>query len=308
MPRPPRHPTDLDLLNAVRAQLAADPDISQAELRDRVGGTQSVVSAALRAALVEVGRGKAGDVATLDPRFAVLIRMPEPPAPLDLRTAVPATLGRAVAEHLMALTGVVDQVVERVHEAALAEMRREQDAAKALIEDADRRAARAETFVDSLRRETAEAEAEAERVRAEAARELGTQALKLSHLAREISDSHEARARAEEALKATMEDLSVTKRALTTAHDEQVLMTRELAVSNARVQELERHVSDLRSRLDRADAELASARSAESDARSHAASALAKLQLQGELLHGSAGRSGRIPKTSSKLKKNGNRE
>jgi predicted nucleic acid-binding Zn-ribbon protein len=284
MPRPPRHPSDLDLLNAVRAQLADDPDISQTELRARIGGTTTVVAAAMHAVYVETGRTNLGDGPELDPRFAALIRIPEPPPPLDLRTAVPAKLSQAVTDHLMALTGVVDDVITRVHEAALGAMRSESDAAKARIDASERRALRAETFVDSLRCEVAEASAETERVRTAAARDQGTRELELARLTREMTDARAAREHVEDQLKATIAELDGTRRALTTAHDERVVMARELAASNARAQELERQVTALNSRLDRTDSDLAAARAAESEARAEAAGAIAKLQVHDAML------------------------
>lgn len=157
MPRPPHHLSDLDLLTAVRA------------------------------VLIENGRLKMGDGVELDPRFAELIRVPSPPAPLDLRATIPTELAAPVAEHLAGVTETIGRVIESVQEAALAAIDREQVAAVAMIEAADRRAGRAEQYVEALRREIAEALGDAERARASSVRERADLTLEIARLTGELA-------------------------------------------------------------------------------------------------------------------------
>jgi polyhydroxyalkanoate synthesis regulator phasin len=292
MSRHPRYASDLDLLDAVRVQLATDPDISRAELRARIGGTQTVVSAAHRAALVEAGRSKPGECDSLDPRFAGLIRIPGPPPPLDLWTAVPGDLAQDATKHLATLTDVVNRTVARIHEAALEAIRVEAESGRRLIDDADRRAGRAEAFVDSLQREIAEATAETERVRARAAEEQVAQGLELARLTRELADALGRGVNAEQHLRSAVAEHDQTRAALAVANDERVVMARDLAASCARVDELERRVTELAARLERAGGDLAAARAAESESRAAAAAAMARLEVQGAVRNQTSRRRG----------------
>lgn len=275
MPRPPRHLSDADLLNAVRERLDTDPDISQAELRAAVGGTQSVVSAAMRAVLVERGRLQLHDGAAIDPRFAPLIRMPEPTAPLDLRSVLTSELTKPVSDHIAALGPAVDAVVARVHAAALDAIDNERARAASIIEAADRRADRAELYVDALRREVSEAIAETERVRSASAEEQGKQRLQVAQLERDLSEARSECARTDAAHRMTVGERDAARADLANARDKFASLDRELIAANARVQELERSVSGLTERLAQATQELAEARASEAESRASAAAARA---------------------------------
>lgn len=278
MARPPRHLSDLDLITAVRAQLAADPDVSQAEVRARIGGTQAVVSAAMRAVLIELGRMKLTDGVELDPRFASLVHLPEPPTPLDLHSAVPTELAKTVTDHLAQLSELLHAVVQSIQDAALAAMSRERADATSNIEAADRRAARAEQYVETLPRELAESVGDADRLHAAVAEREGQHTLEIARLTRELSDARTAHAHAETGRQLALVERDAANIALSGARDAAFASARDLAASEAREKGLERHLADLAARLTVAEVSLATARAAEADARATAAGALAKYE------------------------------
>ncbi len=275
MPRPRRHTSDLALLDAVRQELEADPDISHAELRSRIGGTQTMVSAAMRAALVEAGRLTLAEGEAVDPQFAHLIQMPEPPVPLDLRTAVPEQLARSATDHLDSLKNVVQSIVENIQGAAVAAMDQQRQALMAMVQSADARATRANQFMESLQREIAEVVAETERMRAVAVQERASARVEVEGLRRDLAESRDQRARDQEAQRSAIAQRDAAITELTNARQDAVTMVKELSSANARVHELEHRAADLASRLSRAEGDIAASRAAENEAREAAAAARA---------------------------------
>lgn len=275
MPRPAHHKSNEDLLNAVREEIARDPSISHYELRSRVGGAQSLVSAAMRAALFEAGRRPLGQDEELDPRFAPFIRQPEPPPELDLRFASTGSLMKELSEHALKTHDLLDSVIERIHAAALAAMDKDRADARERVALAEKRAERAQEFVDGIRCELAETVADADRARAAAAEENGRQALEITRLTRDLEEARAAQLRAEQARDGALSEREAAEIALREARNHGNTVDRDLAAAGARIQELERQVGDLGMRLTQADGERAAARAAEGDAREAAAAARA---------------------------------
>lgn len=308
MPRPPRHASPAELLDAVRQQIAADPNITQTELRARVGGTASVVAAALRAVRVEAGLMRLDAGEQLDPPFADLIRKQEPPSVLDLRAKLPREFATTVAAHLASTEAIIAELLERMQQDAVVAMDAERVDARRRVAAADARCARAEEYVEELRLAAAEAVAETERVRTASAEERGRQTVEIAVLTRSLEEARSELAHAQSERAIAVAERERVEIALRDTREQAITLGRDLAAAGARVQELERQVTDLGSRLTRADGELAAARAAETEARAAAAAAqatigaheaaIARLEEEISFLRGS--RDERVPSESRK--------
>lgn len=273
MGRPSVHDGPEALLNRVRAALDQRPEIGAVELREQIRGTQSRVSAALRAARVERGLVRLADGESLDPEFAALVRMPASPPPLDLRGTLPPDLTRGIDEALQAARSAFGRAVDAIQQAAVAQIDAAGVAAEEHVADAEARTRRSEEFNRELLREQAEATAELERVRAEAATDRERHLANIAELRRGLELAQAEQQRADEARDAALQERRSAREALEASREHAMKLDRGLAVAGARVQEFERQVADLAARLTQATAETSAARAAERDARAAAAGA-----------------------------------
>lgn len=238
----PRALGDAELLEAVRARVTEDPAIGPKALNEKMTGNFYDVRGALQAVRLERGLppllDRDGAPVPVPPALAALVRMPEPPAPLDLKRALPPTiiegiraaLDGAESRYDEALRAIQKRAVEEI-EAAAAEQQKQVAAAQAQV-------AHAESFVDGLNRRIAEIEAEGARAAAEAVQE---------------------RSKVEGMLTEVRSALQAEKAASALARSE---AEKELERQKAKTLEAKREAEEWRSRIGRAERERDDAKSA----------------------------------------------
>lgn len=291
MPRPRMH-SKAELFNAACAAVQHDAGIDHKRLRTHLkGAATSELLEALRAARYELRTDEGITRDMLDPDFAVFVtRQPDPSAAEVLNLAVAApVLRERIEQSARAFIESTFALADHVRAAGLEQATKAEATTADVIATCQRHEQETLSAVDGLRAEAAEARAETASVREELnaqvavltrAVEDGKTVLHAADAARARAekDRDEARADARAAASALHEEREHA-RAAALRHvellgDSQRLVTEQAA----QVARLEGEVSDLRTRLERAESAADTAAECATAARVSAAAADARAE------------------------------